>query len=73
MNNVTYRKGDYVLQQCDGDPNWHYWIMRDDGVHLLLERFCACDKRLTMVEASDAIDVYVKNKHDYYVKMLNGD
>lgn len=61
MNNVTFRKGNYVLQQCDGNPNWHYLIIRDFGTKLpLLCRHANCDHQLTPVEANDAIDDYIK-------------
>jgi len=28
---MTYRKGDLLLIQCDGDPNWDFEIVYDDG------------------------------------------
>lgn len=61
MNNVTFRKGNYVLHQGDGNPNWHYMIIRDDGIQTPILCACMnCDKKLTPVEANDAIDDYIK-------------
>jgi hypothetical protein len=60
---MTYRKGDYVLQQSE--YNNHYMIIHDNGEEeprMVLH--ASCSKPLTEKEAMEAIDFYLRMKNE---------
>lgn len=60
---MTYRKGNYVLQQYEW--NNHYMIIYDNGIdNPKMVLHASCTKRLTKKEAEDAIDFFLHWKNE---------
>ena len=56
---MVFRKGEYVLSQGDGRPNFNYCVYHDDGSEV--PQVCMtmpCFHKLTPDEADKAIDLF---------------